>query len=205
MRRIEELAQALANGETTGRALVEESLARISDPAGQGARALIKVHADQARVMADAMDSLRRAGRSLGRYAGIPIVLKDLFDIAGESTPAGSRVLADAPPAAANAPVVQRMLAAGFVPMGRANMTEFAFSGLGLNPHYGTPSSPWDRASGRIPGGSSSGTAVAVADGTKCVRCWRVLEEVGGDASHPTLCLRCADAVESGLVCKAVA
>lgn len=165
MRRIEELAQALANGETTGRALVEESLARIRDPAGQGARALIKVHADQARVMADAMDALRRAGRSPGRYAGIPIVLKDLFDIAGEPTPAGSRVLADAPPAAANAPVVQRMLAAGFVPMGRANMTEFAFSGLGLNPHYGTPSSPWDRASGRIPGGSSSGTAVAVADG----------------------------------------
>ena len=100
-----------------------------------------------------------------GRYAGIPVALKDLFDVAGQPTPAGSRVLADAPPAAAHAPVVQRLLAAGFVPVGRTNMTEFAFSGLGINPHYGTPLSPWDRAAGRIPGGSSSGTAVAVADG----------------------------------------
>ena len=165
MRGIDELAQALAAGQTTGRALVEESLARIADPGGEGARTFIKVHADQARVMADAMDGLRKVGRAPGPYAGIPIALKDLFDIAGEPTPAGSRVLGNAPPAAANAPVVQRMLAAGFVPMGRVNMTEFAFSGLGINPHYGTPSSPWDRASGRIPGGSSSGTAVAVADG----------------------------------------
>jgi aspartyl-tRNA(Asn)/glutamyl-tRNA(Gln) amidotransferase subunit A len=111
------------------------------------------------------MDTLRRAGRAPSRYAGIPISLKDLFDIAGEPTPAGSRALADAPPAAAHAPVVQRMLAAGFVPLGRTNMTEFAFSGLGINPHYGTPRAPWDRAAGRIPGGSSSGTAVSVADG----------------------------------------
>ena len=165
MRGIDELAQALAAGQTTGRALVEESLARIADPGGEGARTFIKVHAKQARAMADAMDGLRKVGRAPGPYAGIPIALKDLFDIAGEPTPAGSRVLANAPPATANAPVVQRMLAAGFVPMGRVNMTEFAFSGLGINPHYGTPSSPWDRASGRIPGGSSSGTAVAVADG----------------------------------------
>jgi aspartyl-tRNA(Asn)/glutamyl-tRNA(Gln) amidotransferase subunit A len=111
------------------------------------------------------MDVLRKAGRAPGHYAGIPIGLKDLFDIVGEPTPAGSRVLADAPPARSNAPVVQRMLAAGFVPIGRTNMTEFAFSGLGINPHYGTPLSPWDRTSRRIPGGSSSGTAVAVADG----------------------------------------
>ena len=105
------------------------------------------------------------SGRAPSRYAGIPVSLKDLFDIAGEPTPAGSRVLADAPPATAHAPVVQRMLAAGFVPVGRTNMTEFAFSGLGINPHYGTPRSPWDRAARRIPGGSSSGTAVSVSDG----------------------------------------
>ncbi len=165
MRTIEQHARALAEGATTSRALVEDSLARIADPAGEGARAFIKVHADEARAMADAMDMLRRAGRAPSRYAGIPVGLKDLFDIAGEATPAGSRALADAPPATANAPVVQRMLAAGFVPVGRTNMTEFAFSGLGINPHYGTPASPWDRASARIPGGSSSGTAVAVADG----------------------------------------
>lgn len=115
--------------------------------------------------MADAADLVRRTGRAAGPYTGIPLALKDLFDIAGEATPAGSAVLADAPPAAANAPVVARMLAAGFIPMGRVNMTEFAFSGLGINPHYGTPTSPWDRASKRIPGGSSSGSGVAVADG----------------------------------------
>ncbi|HET8997896.1 MAG TPA: amidase [Acetobacteraceae bacterium] len=165
MRTIEQLAQGLEQDHTTSRALVEDSLARIADPGGEGGRAFIRVYAASARAMADAMDTLRRAGRAPTRWAGIPIGLKDLFDVAGEPTPAGSRVLADAPPAASHAPVVQRMLAAGFVPMGRTNMTEFAFSGLGINPHYGTPLSPWDRAGRRIPGGSSSGTAVAVADG----------------------------------------
>jgi aspartyl-tRNA(Asn)/glutamyl-tRNA(Gln) amidotransferase subunit A len=165
MRRIDELAQALAEGTTTSRSLIEESLARIGDPDGEGGRAFIKVHASQARAMANAADLLRKANRAPGPYAGIPIALKDLFDIAGEPTPAGSAILADAPEAKANAPVVARMLGAGFIPVGRVNMTEFAFSGLGINPHYGTPSSPWDRASKRIPGGSSSGTAVAVADG----------------------------------------
>ena len=165
MRTIDQLSQALATGQTTSRALVEDSLAKIADPAGEGSRAFIKVHADQARAMADAADALRKVGRSPGRYAGIPIAVQELVEIAGEPTPAGSAVLADAPSAGANAPVVARMLAAGFIPMGRVNMTEFAFSGLGINPHYGTPTSPWDRASKRIPGGSSSGTGVAVADG----------------------------------------
>ncbi len=165
MRRIDQLAQALGDGSTTSRSLVEDALARIADPQGEGARVFIKVQAEQARAMADATDLLRRHGRAAGRYAGIPIALKDLFDVAGEPTPAGSIVLADAPEAKANAPVVARMLAAGFIPVGRVNMTEFAFSGLGINPHYGTPASPWDRGSRRIPGGSSSGTAVAVADG----------------------------------------
>ena len=164
MRRIDELAQALATGQTSSRALIEESLARIADPNGEGARTFIKVQSEAARASADTMDALRKVGRAPSRYAGIPIALKDLFDIAGEPTPAGSRVLAEGPDAKANAPVVARMMAAGFVPVGRVNMTEFAFSGLGINPHYGTPTSPWDRASSRIPGGSSSGTAVAVAD-----------------------------------------
>jgi aspartyl-tRNA(Asn)/glutamyl-tRNA(Gln) amidotransferase subunit A len=165
MRAIDDIAADLGAGRTTSRALIEEALGRIADPAGEGSRTFIKVHAYQARVMADAADALRKAGRAPGLYAGIPIALKDLFDIAGEPTPAGSAVLADAPPATADAPVVARMLAAGFIPIGRVNMTEFAFSGLGINPHYGTPTSPWDRGSKRIPGGSSSGTAVAVADG----------------------------------------
>jgi aspartyl-tRNA(Asn)/glutamyl-tRNA(Gln) amidotransferase subunit A len=164
MRSIEDLAQSLANGQTTSRALVEASLSRVADTSGEGARVFIKLHAEQARAAADAVDVARRVGLPVGRYAGIPIALKDLFDIAGEPTPAGSKVLAGAPPATANAPVVQRMLNEGFISMGRVNMTEFAFSGLGINPHYGTPSSPWDREAARIPGGSSSGTAVAVAD-----------------------------------------
>ena len=165
MRTIEQHAQALADGSITSRALIEQCLERIEDPRGEGARAFIKVHAGQARAMADAMDMLRRTGRTPSRYAGIPLAIKDLFDIAGEPTPAGSHALADAKPAQANAPTVQRVLAAGFIPIGRTNMTEFAFSGLGINPHYGTPLSPWDRAAKRIPGGSSSGTAVAVSDG----------------------------------------
>ena len=169
MRTIEDHAQALQAGTVSARELVETSLARIADPAGEGGRAFITVHAAQARAMADAVDGLRRAGRSPwlhgGRYAGIPISLKDLCDIAGETTTAGSVALADAPPATAHAPVVARLLGAGFIPMGRTNMTEFAFSGLGINPHHGTPKAPWDRATGRIPGGSSSGAGVSVADG----------------------------------------
>ncbi len=165
MRTLNDLAAALAVGKTTSRQLVEDCLARIADPAGEGARVFIKVDAAGARAAADAMDTLRRAGRALGPFAGIPFSVKDLADIAGQPTPAGSTVLADAAPAAVNAAVVQRIVEAGFVVMGRTNMTEFAFSGLGINPHYGTPKAPWDRATGRIPGGSSAGAGVSVADG----------------------------------------
>lgn len=166
------LAQAAANlasGRTTARALIDQCLERVADPDGEGGRTFVAVYAEQARASADAMDALRRVGRAPGPYAGIPISLKDLFDVAGEATPAGSAVLKSAPAASAHAPVVSRMLAQGFVPVGRTNMTEFAFSGLGINPHFGTPRSPWGRDAeglgGRIPGGSSSGAAVSVADG----------------------------------------
>ncbi len=165
MHTLNSLAEALANGRTTSRALVEQCLERIADPAGEGARTFVSVAEDAARAQADATDSLRRHGRAAGPYAGIPVSVKDLFDVAGEVTAAGSVVLDDATPATSHAPVIARMLAAGFVPVGRTNMTEFAFSGLGLNPHHGTPASPWDRATRRIPGGSSAGAAVSVADG----------------------------------------
>lgn len=159
-------AADLAAGRVTARALVEQALERATDPAGEGQRTFISITAEPARAMADAMDRLHRVGRAPGPYAGLPISLKDLFDVAHEITRAGSRILAAGPPAASHAPVVQRLLTAGFVPMGRSNMSEFAFSALGLNPHYGTPRNPWDRASGgRIPGGSSSGAAVSVSDG----------------------------------------
>lgn len=164
MRTLHDLSQALADGRTTSRHLVEACLARIGDPAGEGGRTFLRVDADAARLQADAMDALRRAGRAPGPFAGIPFSVKDLADIAGQPTPAGSTVLAHDAPATANAPVVQRILDAGLVIMGRTNMTEFAFSGLGINPHYDTPRSPWDRATGRIPGGSSSGAAVSISD-----------------------------------------
>ena len=165
MHTLNTLAAALAVGKTTSRQLVEDCLARIADAAGEGARVFIKVDAKAARATADAMDTLRRAGRPLGPFAGIPFSIKDLADIAGQPTQAGSKILANAPPATANAPVVQRIAEAGFVVIGRTNMTEFAFSGLGINPHYGTPKSPWDRETGRIPGGSSAGAGVSIADG----------------------------------------
>lgn len=161
---IAQAAADLAAGRVTARALAEACLERIADPAGEGGRAFVRVDAGAVRAMADAADILRRAGRA-GPLAGIPVSVKDLFDVAGEPTPAGSTVLAGAPPAAAHAPAVTRVLAAGMVVVGRTNMTEFAFSGLGLNPHHGTPHSPWRRGEGRIPGGSSSGAAVSVADG----------------------------------------
>ena len=97
-------------------------------------------------------------------FAGIPVSIKDLFDIAGDVTTAGSIALRDQRPAAQDAPAVARLRAAGFISIGRSNMTEFAFSGLGINPHYGTPLNPFDRQAARIPGGSSSGAAVSVTD-----------------------------------------
>lgn len=158
------LASELEAGRTTSRDLVEESLARISDPQGEGRRAILVVHDDAARAAAEAIDRARALGLAPTPYAGIPITVKDLFDVAGEVTRAGSKVLADSPPAAADAPVIGRLRAAGLVIMGRTNMTEFAYSGLGVNPHFGTPKNPFDRSTGRIPGGSTSGGAVSVAD-----------------------------------------
>src|SRR6185437_13509795 len=161
-----QLAAALDSGRTTSRALVDEALARIADPAGEGRRSFIKVYDERARQAADAQDALRRAGYKASPLAGLPVSLKDLFDVAGERTLAGSKARDDAPVATRDAAIVTRLKAAGAVIIGRTNMTEFAFSGVGINPHYGTPGNPWDRK--RIPGGSSSGAAVSAADG-QCV------------------------------------
>jgi len=90
--------------------------------------------------------------------------VKDLFDLAGDVTTAGSIVLNDAKPAGRDAESIARLKKAGFIVMGRTNMTEFAYSGLGLNPHYDTPRNAWNRSSARIPGGSSSGAAVSITD-----------------------------------------
>jgi aspartyl-tRNA(Asn)/glutamyl-tRNA(Gln) amidotransferase subunit A len=158
------LSDDLDSGRASAQALVEDCLARIEDPAGEGARTFLKVHAREARDAAAAIDRQRKAGAPLPRFAGIPVSVKDLFDVAGDVTRGGSRLLDNAPPAASDCPAVARLRAAAFLIVGRTNMTEFAYSGLGLNPHFGTPRNPYDRKTGRIPGGSSSGAAISVTD-----------------------------------------
>jgi len=140
------------------------ALAKIADPKGEGARTCLTVYTQAARAAADAADARARDGISLGPLDGRIVSLKDLFDIAGEVTRAGSRVLAEeAAPATADAPVVRRLRAAGAVIIAKTNMSEFAYTGIGINPHFGTPGNPADRA--RVPGGSSCGAGVAAADG----------------------------------------
>jgi aspartyl-tRNA(Asn)/glutamyl-tRNA(Gln) amidotransferase subunit A len=165
MKTVEEIARDLDHGRTTAVALVETALDKIKDAAGEGKRAFIRVDEEGAREAARFMDGLKRRNARPSRFAGIPISVKDLFDIAGEVTTAGSVVLKEQSPAIADAPAIARLKAKGFIIIGRSNMTEFAYSGVGINPHYGTPASPYDRKNRRIPGGSSSGAAVSVADG----------------------------------------
>src|SRR5580700_10556777 len=159
------LAADLESGRTNARKLVDECLAKISDKSGEGARAFVHVDVEAAIEAAKAMDRLREVKAAPSPFAGIPISIKDLFDIKGQVTRAGSRALDDSPPAEADAPVVSRLRRAGFILIGRTNMTEFAYSGIGINPHYGTPKSAWQRDVGHVPGGSSSGAAVSIADG----------------------------------------
>jgi aspartyl-tRNA(Asn)/glutamyl-tRNA(Gln) amidotransferase subunit A len=159
------LAADLDRGATSARKLVEQCLAKIADPAGEGQRVFIHVDKDAALDAADAMDRLRKAKAAPSPFAGIPVSIKDLFDIKGQVTRAGSRALEDSAPAKTDAAVVARLRRAGFIVIGRTNMTEFAYSGIGINPHFGTPKSAWNRSVGHVPGGSSSGAAVSIADG----------------------------------------
>jgi aspartyl-tRNA(Asn)/glutamyl-tRNA(Gln) amidotransferase subunit A len=162
--------------------LLDSCLRSIDDPAGEGARSFLTIHRESARAEAAHSDALRARGESLGPLAGIPISIKDLFDEAGHTTTAGSRVLRDRPPAAKDAAAVAGLRAAGATIVGRTNMTEFAYSGVGLNPHFGTPRAPYDRVTGRIPGGSTSGGAVSVADRM----CWAALgSDTGGSVRIP--------------------
>jgi aspartyl-tRNA(Asn)/glutamyl-tRNA(Gln) amidotransferase subunit A len=154
-----ETGRRLAAGELDPVALAEESLARAHD----AGCAFIAVTEERALREAGASAARLRAGAPLGPLDGVPIAWKDLIDVEGVATTAASALRRDAPPARADAPVVARLAAAGMVCVGKTNLTEFAYSGLGLNPHFGTPPNPHDRT--RIPGGSSSGSAVAVASG----------------------------------------
>lgn len=143
---------------------LEASLARIDDPNSDGRVTYTKVYAEQARMAADAADARARAGMKLSPLDGWIVSIKDLFDVAGETTLAGSKLLRGRPPATADAPTVARLRRAGAVIVGKTNMSEFAFSGIGINPHFGTPGNAADKS--RVPGGSSSGAGVSVAEGT---------------------------------------
>ncbi|MRD48169.1 amidase [Caenimonas koreensis] len=149
--------ERLLAGQTTVAAELETSLAIAQSPANRHT------------FLAPDFDSVRHAGAQPhlhhSRLAGLAVSIKDLFDIAGQPSLAGSKVLAAAPPAASDCPAVAALKAGGGIVLGRTNMTEFAFSGIGVNPHYGTPVNPADTQTPRIPGGSSSGAAVSVATG----------------------------------------
>jgi len=143
---------------------LEAVLAKIADPKGEGARTCLTVYAEAARDAADAADARARAGLSLGPMDGAIVTIKDLFDVAGEVTRAGSKILAEeGKPAVRDAPVVRALRQGGAVIVAKTNMSEFAYTGVGMNPHYGTPGNPADRR--RLPGGSSSGAGVAAGDG----------------------------------------
>lgn len=176
------LQTALDQGQTTSVALTEQALARIADPAGQGPLVFTQVYAEAARSAARVSDAVRQAGACRSPLEGVPVSVKDLFDVAGQVTTAGSVVLRDQPAAQADAGVVQRLRQAGAVLLGKTNMTEFAYSGLGINPHHGTPLNPWQREQARIPGGSSSGAAVALGEAMCTIA---IGSDTGGSARIP--------------------
>jgi len=161
---IAELAPAIQSGALRSVDLTERLLDRIGRLNG-ALHAIVGLTRERALAEAATADAMIGTGDYLGPLHGIPYLAKDLFDVAGEVTTAGSRAMSNAPAAERDSAVVARLRRAGAVIMGRTNMTEFAYSGIGINPHFGTPRNPWDRATGRIPGGSSSGAAISVTDG----------------------------------------
>lgn len=160
---ISELRASIARGDTTHEAVVSQALDRAASPLAQ--HVFTRQYAHAALAAARHADDALAAGVALPPLAGLPVSVKDLFDVAGEPTLAGSVVCKNdaAPPIDAEA--VSRLRRQGAAIVGKTNMTEFAFSGVGINPHYGTPSNPADPQLARIPGGSSSGAAVSVALG----------------------------------------
>ncbi|MDH5537939.1 MAG: amidase [Rhizobacter sp.] len=141
----------------------QAALVELNAQGDEAGRIFTRLYIEEAREAARAADERARRGRSLGPLDGRLVSIKDLLDVAGEPTTAGSVLLRDAPPATRDAVVVRRLRAAGAVIVGKTSMSEFAFSGVGLNPHYGTPGNVHDAT--RIPGGSSSGAALSVARG----------------------------------------
>ncbi|HYD97358.1 MAG TPA: amidase [Noviherbaspirillum sp.] len=159
------------------------SLVEISLEEAEKSRSVFtRLYPEAARAAGEHADRMRAAGVEVSPLAGLSVSIKDLIDVAGETTLAGSTVLRGAAPAKSDAPVVKRLRIAGAAIIGKTNMTEFAFSGVGINPHYGTPANPADKEVARIPGGSSSGAAVSVATGL-CVAA--IGSDTGGSIRIP--------------------
>ena len=163
--RLRTLAQNLESGEISSVEICEQSLQKA-----KASESVFTEIDDGIIESAQSFDQRRKAGEALPALAGIPVALKDLFNVRGQSTLAGSKVLKRyVEPSKKDADVVVPLRDSGLLFAGRTNMSEFAFSGMGLNPHFGTPKSIWDRDTGRIPGGSSSGSGVAVGEDIVCV------------------------------------
>jgi aspartyl-tRNA(Asn)/glutamyl-tRNA(Gln) amidotransferase subunit A len=154
------LAAELAAGRTSSGEIVDAQLARIAavEPRLQ---AFVAVHGEEARLAAEAADKARKSGHGLGKLHGIPIALKDLVELEGRVATGGSAVWRNRV-ATRTATLVRKLLAAGMVVIGKTHTVEFAYGGWGTNQHMGTPRNPWDMAVHRAPGGSSSGSGVAV-------------------------------------------
>lgn len=159
--------ELVRSGRSTAGALLDTCLTAAASKEAQ--HAFVELRPEDARLAARAVDAAHAAGQPLPALAGLAISVKDLFDVQGQATLAGSKVLQGTAPATADAPAVARLRAAGAALIGRSNMSEFAFSGVGLNPHHGTPANVAmahiDASKPRIPGGSTSGGAVSVACG----------------------------------------
>jgi len=163
MRTIRHTSMALATRTVSAAELLDASLTAIDADQVRGGATYTHVDREAAREAASASDAFRDRGYVPSELAGVPVSVKDLFDVKGQVTTAGSRILCGEPPAVRDAAAVARLRQAGAVFVGRTNMSEFAFSGLGLNPHYGTPVNPYHAS--RVAGGSSSGAATSVAFG----------------------------------------
>lgn len=176
--------ELILSGAASAQRLLADALAAAEAPAAE--RVFLRRFDAQARATAAAIDALRAAGAPLPPLAGLAVSIKDLFDVAGQPTTAASAAMADAAPAAADAPVVARLRAAGAALLGHTNLSEFAFSGVGINPHHGTPANAGTLALGdatpRVPGGSTSGGATSLA----CGAAWAALgSDTGGSIRIP--------------------
>ena len=156
-----ELAAGLAAKRFSSREIVDSLLGRIAK-ANDKLHAFTEVYAMEAKAIADAADTARASGFPLGPLHGLPVAYKDLCDIAGKIGTGGSKMF-EKRVATETSNTVERLTAAGMVPLGKLHMVEFAFGGWGTNPLMGAPWNPWDLKTHRVPGGSSSGTGVAVA------------------------------------------